>query len=469
MTKAETKDFPTAPSVSTSLAAATPSSAASPADPVSAAKAVAPNGPAPVTPIMPSIRAGTPIPSPSAPAVNVPMAVKPGVAPLKAVPSSETRLNTILEPASPSRIKRRHYGVLGTFFAFVMAPMFATACYLWFVAADQYSSTVGFSVHREDSRSPLDLIGGLSSISGMSSSDTDIIYKYLYSMQLVAEIDQEIDLRGMWSKPTFDPIFVFDADSSTEDLVDYWGKMVKVYYDGGSHLIEVRSHAFAPEDAQKINETIFAKATMMINRLNDIASQDSVRYARNDLEQARAELISVRQAMTAFRNKYQILDPANDATIQAGLLATLQQELANTLIELDLLKDTSAPNDPRRSTLQSRATVIEARIAAERQKIGFGGAVGDGVVYADVVSEYEKLRSDLEFAEAAHAAARATYEAERSTAARQSRYLAAHITPTLAESSRYPARWTLLSVVGVFVVLAWSIAVLVYYSVRDRR
>lgn len=466
MTKPEMLETPAGSAPSAGNPPAAPSPASGSADATAATQATATNVPKPVAP---AITAIVPSPSPAAPAVTTPALAMPGIAPLKVVPSTETRINAILDPASPTRVKRRHYGILFSFILGVLGPVIATACYLWLVAEDQYASTLGFSVHREDSRSPLDLIGGLSSISGMSSSDTDIIYKYLYSMQLVTEIDEEIDLRSMWSKPEFDPYFAFDPEGTTEDLVDYWGHMVKVYYDGSSHLIEVRAQAFEPEDAKKINETIFAKATSMINRLNDIASQDSVRYARNDLDQARAQLIEARQAMTAFRNKYQIVDPASDATIQAGLLATLQQELANTLIELDLLKDTSARNDPRRGTLQARAKVIEERIAAERQKIGFGGAVGDGVVYADVVSEYEKLRSDLEFAESAHAAARATYEAERSTAARQSRYLAAHITPTLAESSRFPARWTLLSVVGLFVVLAWSIAVLVYYSVRDRR
>jgi capsular polysaccharide transport system permease protein len=54
-------------------------------------------------------------------------------------------------------------------------------------------------------------------------------------------------------------------------------------------------------------------------------------------------------------------------------------------------------------------------------------------------------------------------------AARQSRYLVAHVRPTLAERSLYPDRPKLaLSVAGVAFLL-WSLGVLVYYSVRDRR
>ena len=41
--------------------------------------------------------------------------------------------------------------------------------------------------------------------------------------------------------------------------------------------------------------------------------------------------------------------------------------------------------------------------------------------------------------------------------------------PTLAESSRFPKRITQLAVIGVFLAMLWSIGVLIYYSMRDRR
>ena len=48
-------------------------------------------------------------------------------------------------------------------------------------------------------------------------------------------------------------------------------------------------------------------------------------------------------------------------------------------------------------------------------------------------------------------------------------YLAAHVLPTLAERAEYPRRELLLSMIGLFLLLGWSIMVLVYYALRDRR
>ena len=51
----------------------------------------------------------------------------------------------------------------------------------------------------------------------------------------------------------------------------------------------------------------------------------------------------------------------------------------------------------------------------------------------------------------------------------QTRYLAAHITPTVAQRSLEPSRPWLLALGAGLAFVLWSILILVYYSVRDRR
>ena len=110
--------------------------------------------------------------------------------------------------------------------------------------------------------------------------------------------------------------------------------------------------------------------------------------------------------------------------------------------------------------------VIEARIADERRKLGRDG---DGEDYATRLAEYERLAVDREFAEQAYTAALAAYDQALAEARRKSRYLAAYIKPTLAQSSEFPRKEVLLGMVSFIVLSVWAIAVLVFYSVRDRR
>ena len=57
-----------------------------------------------------------------------------------------------------------------------------------------------------------------------------------------------------------------------------------------------------------------------------------------------------------------------------------------------------------------------------------------------MVGDYEALQVDLEFASTAYTQALAGLAAARAEARRQSRYLAPHVAPTLAEESLYPRR-----------------------------
>ncbi len=117
--------------------------------------------------------------------------------------------------------------------------------------------------------------------------------------------------------------------------------------------------------------------------------------------------------------------------------------------------------------------VIEARIAEERAKFGIGsGAVSaaeDADAFADLVGEYERLSVDLRFAEQSYSAARTAFESAMSESRRQSRYLAAHVQPTLAERAEYPQIWVVVTLAALFAFLTWAILVLAAYALKDRR
>lgn len=385
-------------------------------------------------------------------------------------PKPEEEPSTPSPPTvSPGRMRRRHYGVICCFLILVVVPVVLTAWYLWARAVDQYASTVGFSVRTEEVSSAIELLGGITELSGSSSSDTDILYEFIQSQKLVADIDAVLDLRGIWSWPETDPIFTFDAPGSIEDLVDYWKQMVRVNYDTTTSLIEVRVLAFRPDDATTIAQAIFDRSTTMINQLSDIAREDAIRYAREELDTAVERLKQARQAMTSFRNQYQIVDPTADIQIQVGLLATLQSQLAEALIESELLTETTRENDPRIAQSERRIRVIRNQISEERRKLGIGDRSLDGAAFATVIGEYERLAVDREFAEQTYTGALVNYDNALAEARRQSRYLAAYVLPTTSEEAQFPQREVLLALVSLFLVLFWSILTMVYYSLKDRR
>ncbi|RYH01076.1 sugar transporter [Salipiger sp. IMCC34102] len=377
--------------------------------------------------------------------------------------------------ARPARAKARHWGLLVVFFLMVVAPVAFSGWYLWTRAADQYASTLGFTVRSEDSASASDLIGGLSAGlgGGSASSETDILYEYISSQEMVRKVDVALDLRQIYSvHADTDPLMSFNPDGATiEDLVDFWQRMVRVSYDSGTGLMELMVLAYDPADATRIAEAIFAESSNLVNELSSIARTDATRYAQEDLDVALERLKEVREAFTAFRLENQIVDLNADIQGQMGLLNTLQAQQAAALIEYDLISETAGASDPRVEQARRRLDVIEARIAEERRKFGSGGGSTDpeGVKYATTVAEFEGLTVEREYVEAAYARALTALDTARADAARQSFYLAPYITPTLAERSQYPQRFLILGLIALFCFLIWAIASLVYYAFRDRK
>ncbi len=426
------------------------------------------------TPVGPAVRTGAAGPAPVQGARPVPFpSPKTGAPAARPAPPSPAQPPAMKPVAGPARTRLRHWGLLATFILVVLVPTVLTGAYLWGVAKDQFASNAAFSVRREDgSTSTIDLLGGITKIAGGGggNGEAEAAYQFIRSQEIVENIDRKIDLRRIYSREwPADPLFAFDPDGTIEDLQRYWNRVVTPTYDSSNHIIGLKVVAFTPDDALAVSRAVIEETTLMINALSDEARRDATRYAGEELARALDRLKLARQAITEYRLRTQIVDPAADLQGQMGVITTLQAQLAGAMVQLDLLRETASEDDPRISQTRNQISVIERRIAEERRKFGIGGQGPGGADYATLVNEYERLAVDLEFAEKSYLAAQAAYDVSQADALRRSSYLAAHIAPTLAQRALYPQRWTYLGLTAFFLLMAWSIGALVYYSVRDRR
>lgn len=371
-------------------------------------------------------------------------------------------------PVSDARL-RLHHSMLGLFFVlWVLVPTGVATWYLFAVARDQYASTVGFTVRKEEMGSALELLGGITSLSGTATSDTDVLYEFIQSPGLVQRADQTLDLARIYQRPG-DPVFSLGDDTRIEALTRYWRRMVKIYYDTASGLIKVRVLAFDPDDAEQLARLILTESSRMINDLSAVSRADATRYTREELDQAVARLKAARQAMVTFQIHNQIVDPSADIEARMGLLNSLLAQLAEVRIAREqlTLQGNSNPDDPRAKQLLNKQKAIQNLIAEERAKIA--GADSGNQAYADLLSQFEALKVDLEFAQQAYVSAQAAHDAARAEAQRKSRYLATYIEPSRAQSAEYPRRFVLLTILAGFLLISWALMVMIYYSIRDRR
>jgi len=359
-----------------------------------------------------------------------------------------------------------------SFLLIVAAPLLVTTGYLFTYAQDQYASNAGFTVRTEETGSATDLLGGLAGFSGANAtSDGDILFEFITSSEMVRRLNQRMDLRAHFSAPhSVDPVFSLSPDATMEDLVEHWQSVVRVSYSQSNGLIDLQVLAFDPVTAHSIAQAIVEESQDLINGLNEQARADSMRYAEADLDAAIARLRTAREALTQFRTRTQIVDPESDLQGRTGVLNNLQQQLAEALIEYDLLlENTTNPSDPRLIQSQRRIEVIRERIRLERLNFATEDVGSGGEDYPTLMAQFEGYVVDREFAEESYRAALTALDAARTNAARQSRYLAVYIRPTLPESAEFPRRDAISALAFLFLTLGWATLALVYYSIRDRQ
>ncbi|MGB0799292.1 MAG: sugar transporter, partial [Planktomarina sp.] len=191
-------------------------------------------------------------------------------------------------------------------------------------------------------------------------------------------------------------------------------------------------------------------------------------FAKDDLATAQTRVVAARQAMTAFRNANLIVDPTADLAGRMGLLNSLIAQKAAALIEFDVLMASPIrANDPRVEAAEQRLQIVDQLIARERQSFGPGD--GEGGNYAQLVSQFERLSVESEFAEKSYVAALVGFDAAQADARRTTKYLAAHMPPTRAQLAQYPQRFLIVTLALIALSVVWMIGLLMYYAVRDRR
>jgi len=387
-----------------------------------------------------------------------------------AAATSVTKLNqTVRGVASAARPRKRHFLFALSFVLLVPLPTVMAATYLYTIAADQYSSRVSFSIRSEEFTNPLDALGSLGQLSTGTSSDASILNEYIRSQKILEDMSDAVDLEAIYTVPEFDPVFAIKPDQPIEDLVKYWKRMTHITYDSGAGLIDIETFAFTPEDAKEIATAVMDASSKLVEMLSNIAREDTIRHSQYELTQARDRLQTARAALGQLRDREQIIDPRIDLESRMGVVTALEQKLANALVEYDLLTGSTLAGDSRRTIEERTIAAIEDRIVQERNKIGHSTGKQNEASLSTIVGDYETLLADREFAERAYLAAAASYDSALAEARRKSRYLAAHIPPTLAQSPERPKRLTLtLGVLGASLLL-WMIGTLTVYAMLDRR
>lgn len=359
------------------------------------------------------------------------------------------------------RYRRRHW----LFVVVVVIPFLLSVLYYGLLASDVYISESKF-VMRSPEKPAATGIGVILQGAGFTSG-ADEIYaaqSFATSRDALRAVNRNDAFERAYSQPE---IFVTDRFDPTgvrgsfEDLFNYFRSKVTVVSDSKTSITTLTVRAYQPNEAHRVNSELLSLSEATVNRLNNRGRQDLIRYAQDEIANAKAQAQAAAVALAAFRNRSGVVDPEKQADAQMQMVSKLQDGLIAARTELAQLQ-IYTPQNPRIPVVKSQLAMIQRQIDQELGKVaGSRGSLAQSAV------RYERLLLENELAKKQLTASFASLEQARNEARRQQAYIERIVQPSLPDSPMEPRRLRGILATLAIALVAYGILRMLLAGVRE--
>jgi len=368
--------------------------------------------------------------------------------------------------ARARRLAARALRVNRLFLCLVLVPTALAALYFGFLAHDVYVSESQFVVRTVQRQMPSGL-GSLLQGSGLTQGSSDVysVQSYLTSRDALQTLEQRYHLKRSFGSRAVDAFARFDPlgwDDSFESLLRYYQKfVVNTDLDSTSSIVTLTVRAFSAEESQAINEGLLKMSEDFVNRLNERARNDLVRFATADVESAEKQQRAAVLALSQYRNNQALYDPGMQSDLQLRAVGALREELVTTRKQLADVR-TIASDNPQLPVLRSRIRVLQGEIASEMAKVA-----GDGSSLSSKVPQYEAITLDRDFAAKYLAVALDSLEQARESAMSQQLYIERIEAPNKPDVPIEPRALRDIAATLLVSLIVWAVTSLMVTAVRE--
>lgn len=353
------------------------------------------------------------------------------------------------------------------FLCCVVIPTTLAILYFSIFASDIYVSESRFVIRSPQRQGSGSVLGAILTGTGFSHSQDDAyaVNDFIQSRDALFLLNKDNYLVKAYSESHVDFVSkfsLFGVDQSFESLLKYYQRhIVSVDYDNTSSITTLTVRAYTAADSHKINSQLLNFSEALINRMNERASKDLVRYAEQEVAASEEKLKTASLALATYRNTHAVFDPDRQSALQLSQVSKLQESLSAARLELAQLLSV-APQNPRIPALKLQIGNLESQIAdAGRAVVGGQSSLSDKAV------DFERRELDRQFADKQLASAMAELETVRSEERHQQLYLERLVEPNLPDTAIEPKRLKGIFEVFVLGMLVWGVLSLLIAGVRE--
>ena len=318
----------------------------------------------------------------------------------------------------------------------VLLPTLVVFLYLALFASNMYLAETKFAIRSQNQQQSLDMLSTFFRTSTSTLSDSYILQNYIASSDMIAKVDARLHIQEHYSDRTRDIWYRLTSKPTQDELLRYWSWAVTPTFDPDTSIMSVQVKAFTPQMAQAICQAILDASEELVNAMNTRARTDAISLAQLEVTRAEERIRAANEAMRRYRERTVLLDPQAVASGLYGLVNQLEGEITKTTAELAEATTYMQADSPRVVMLRNRLEVLQKQLQAEKARLA-SQMQGDRPLSA-LVSEFQSLTLEEQFAQKQLTSAMASLEAARVQAESKTLYVESFQKPIVPDESLYP-------------------------------
>ncbi|MBC6503500.1 capsule biosynthesis protein [Citrobacter freundii] len=325
----------------------------------------------------------------------------------------------------------------------IVLPVSALLFYLMIFSQPRYmsESTVAIKRPTESENSSLSVGMLLGAASSGTAEDALYLKEYILSADMMHILDKQLGIRLAWSQSGLDFIYHLPQDSTPEHFLRYYRERIAVIYNDKAGLLTIQTQGFTPEFAWRFNQAVLKESERFINELSHRIARDQLRFADEELLQARKRLDKSKAELLAYQNENNVFDPHASAIAAGALINTLIAKKIDLEAELRNQLTYLREDAPQVVITRNAVNSLQAQIDKEQGAITAPGPNKLNQMSAD----FEEIKSRAAFDTDLYSLALKAKEKIRLESSRKLKVLAVISSPQRPEESSYPEKLYLLT------------------------
>ena len=256
---------------------------------------------------------------------------------------------------------------------------------------EQYTSTTEFIIKSPTSEA-VSTFGGILSLPAKESSDAHILKKYISSIEMFNDINDDYNLKGEYASVDTPLHNRLSNTAKIDELLDLFNNNMIVDIEQDTGILTISYTSPSSTRSQEILEYVLASSSNYIDAFNKQTISPEIKFFKSQTNNSKIELNKAKNALIEYNNVNQSISPTTTLGKYQLFITELEKDLSAKELNLEAKKVYLNGNNIVIKNLIHEISSIKNKIKSlENKLVGNSGSINANI------ADHDELLRQIEF------------------------------------------------------------------------